>query len=432
MRAPLPQGGLTSAATLRFGIYLEFGPLEFCDFPRGSNAAWAGPYCVARTLSPAAVAAARVFLRSARQAQLRYADDSQPGITRLGKPGRFYYQDPRGRRIQDPNTLGRIRRLAIPPAWTDVWINPSERGHIQARGRDARGRKQYRYHPDWRATRDLAKFDQLLPFATALPKLRRAVRRDLRSRHLGLDKLAALVVRLLEISLIRVGNEEYARTNRSYGLTTLRDHHATIRGRKVKLNFPGKSGVRHRVEIKDRSLARVIQQAQDLPGQELFQWVDEDGGQHRLRSDDVNRYLRRHTGAAFTAKTFRTWAGTVWTAVALSHLPSPTSATDAKRQVAAAIRVVAERLRNTPAVCRSSYIHPAVLEAYAAGRRILSPRATPPDLNQPPRGLSSSEREVLRFLRSQRRGTRARARSGPKRPSRGNPRAGRRTARTPA
>lgn len=384
---------------------------------------------MSRTLSPVAVAAARVFLRSARQAQLRYTDDSQPGITRVGASGRFKYKDAKGRRIQDPNTLGRIRRLAIPPAWTDVWINPSERGHIQARGRDARGRKQYRYHADWRATRDLAKFDQLIPFATALPKLRRAVRLDLATRRLELDKLAALVVRLLEISLIRVGNEEYARNNRSYGLTTLRDRHATIRGRTVKLNFPGKSGVRHRVEIADRALARVIQQAQDLPGQELFQWVDENGRQHRLRSEDVNRYLRKNAGAAFTAKTFRTWAGTVWTAVALSHLPPPTSATDAKRQMTAAIRVVAERLRNTPAVCRSSYIHPAVLEAYAAGRRILSPRAVPPDLNQPPRGLSASERAVLRFLRSQRSAKPPRARSAPKRPSPGSPRASRRTAR---
>jgi len=387
---------------------------------------------VARTLSPAAAAAARVFLRSARQAQLRYTDDAQPGITRVGAPGRFSYRDAKGRRIQDPTTLGRIRRLAIPPAWTDVWINPSERGHIQARGRDARGRKQYRYHPDWRANRDLAKFDQLVPFALALPKLRQAVRRDLTARHLGLDKLTAVIVRLLESSLIRVGNEEYARTNRSYGLTTLRDHHATIRGRTVKLNFPGKSGVRHDVELKDVALARIIQRAQDLPGQELFQWVDEHGRRHRLRSDDVNRYLRRHMGEAFTAKTFRTWAGTVWTAVALSHLPPPESATAAKRQVAAAVKVVAERLRNTPAVCRSSYIHPAVLEAYAAGRDILPRKAAPPDLNHPPSGLSAAERAVLRFLRAQRRVPSARARSAPSRPIGENPRARRRTARKPA
>ena len=353
-----------------------------------------------RALSPTAVAAARVFLRAARSAGLRYTDDSVPGISRVGPPNKFSYVDPRGRRIKDPDTLARIRRLAIPPAWTDVWINPSARGHIQARGRDARGRKQYRYHDDWRATRDFAKFSQLVRFANALPALRRAVRRDLAHRGLSQEKVIAVVVRLLEVSLIRVGNEEYARTNRSYGLTTLRDHHATIRGRTVRLNFPGKSGVRHRVELKDRTLARIVQQAQDLPGQELFQYVGEDGRQHRLRSDEVNRYLRRHMGQAFTAKTFRTWSGTVWAAVALSHLPAPTSATNARKQVLAAVKVVAERLRNTPAVCRSSYIHPAVLEAYSQGREILPRRAVPPDLNHPSDSLSASERAVLKFLRS--------------------------------
>jgi DNA topoisomerase I len=352
-----------------------------------------------RTLSPAAVAAARVFLRAARKAGLRYTDDTGPGIRRVGAPGRFHYTDARGRRITDPDTLARVRRLAIPPAWTDVWINPSGRGHIQARGRDARGRKQYRYHDDWRATRDLAKFNQLVPFAQALPALRRAVRRDLTKRSLTQDKVVAVIVRLLEVSLIRVGNEEYARSNRSYGLTTLRDHHATIRGGTVRLKFPGKSGIRHEVELKDGMLARVIQRTQDLPGQELFQYVDDDGVRHRLRSDDVNRYLRRHMGATFTAKTFRTWSGTVWAAVALSHLPPPTSATNARRQVMAAVRVVAERLRNTPTVCRSSYIHPAVLESYAAGREILPRRATPPDLANPPVSLSAAEKAVLKFLR---------------------------------
>jgi DNA topoisomerase I len=351
-----------------------------------------------RTLSPAAVAAARVFLRSARKAGLRYTDDSGPGISRHGPPARFHYQDHRGRRIKDSNTLLRIRRLAIPPAWTDVWINPSERGHIQASGRDARGRKQYRYHEEWRATRDLAKFNQLVPFAQKLPALRGAVRRDLKQRNLSRDKVVAVIVRLLEISLIRIGNEEYARTNHSYGLTTLRDQHATIAGRKVRLSFKGKSGVQHRIELKDAALARVIQRVQDLPGQELFQYIDADGEQHRLRSDEVNEYLRRHMGAAFTAKTFRTWVGTVWAAVALSHLPKPTSKAATRRQIMAAVRVVAERLRNTPAVCRSSYIHPAVLEAYAAGREILPPKAIPPDPVNPPTTLSSAERAVLKFL----------------------------------
>lgn len=355
-----------------------------------------------RTLSPEAAEAAQVFLRSAKTAGLRYADDSQPGLSRKGAPGKFFYVDARGRRIQDPTTLTRIKRLAIPPAWTEVWINPSARGHIQARGRDAKGRKQYRYHDDWRDCRNAAKFDQLIAFARALPKLRRAVRQDLARRELGREKLVAVVVRLLEVSLIRIGNEEYARTNHSYGLTTLRDHHAAIRGRTVRLNFPGKSGVRHRVELKDAALARIIQRAQDLPGQELFQWVDADGRQHRLKSDDVNRYLRAHTGATFTAKTFRTWAATVWAAVALSHLPPPTSKAMAKRHAMAAIRVVAERLRNTPAVCRSSYIHPAVLEAYAAGQRILPAQSTPPDSVHPPDGLSAAEKVVLRFLETTR------------------------------
>jgi DNA topoisomerase I len=366
-----------------------------------------------------AIAAARVFLKAARRAGLRYTDDSRPGIRRVGAPGRFRYVDARGRGIQDPDTLARIRRLAIPPAWTDVWINPSPQGHIQARGRDARGRKQYRYHDEWRSTRDASKFNQLIPFAEALPALRRAVRRDLLHRRLGREKVIATIVRLLEVSLIRIGNEEYARTNRSYGLTTLRDHHATIRRNgEVRLNFPGKSGHRHHVELKDASLARIIQRAQDLPGQELFQYIDADGRQHRLRSDDVNRYLRQHMGATFTAKTFRTWSGTVWAAVALSHLPPPSSAADARRKIMAAVRVVSERLRNTPAVCRASYIHPAVIEAFTSGRQILPKSSVPPDVNHPPAGLSAAERAVLRFLRRRTSAARSVSPSSPQRPSR--------------
>jgi len=272
-----------------------------------------------------------------------------------------------GSRVDDEATLGRIRSLAIPPAWTDVWISPSPRGHLQATGRDAKGRKQFRYHPRWTALRDENKYSRLVGFCAVLPRLRRRVTRDLKRPGLDHDKVVATIVRLMETTLIRVGNEEYARKNRSYGLTTLRDRHVKVRGSTVRLKFTGKSGKEVDAEVTDRRIARVIRQLQELPGQDLFEWIDEKGDRHSITSQDVNDYLRETTGQDFTAKDFRTWAGTVLAAAALKELSGFESETEAKRRVVSAIDRVAGRLNNTRAVCRRSYVHPAVIESYMEG-----------------------------------------------------------------
>jgi len=306
-------------------------------------------------------------IEDAREAGLRYVSDESPGIRRRREGDTFAYLTPAGEAMSDPTTLDRIRALAIPPAWTDVWICPVANGHIQATGRDAKGRKQYRYHDRWRAVRDENKYGRMVEFARALPRIRRRVDRDLRRRGMPREKVLAAVVRLLETTLMRVGNEEYARENRSFGITTLRGRHARVRGAKVGFVFRGKAGKEHQVSIDDRRLARIVKQCQDMPGQELFQYVEADGTRKRIDSDDVNQYLRETTGEDFTAKDFRTWAGTVLAARALQELQQFDSEAQAKRNVLEAIESVARQLGNTRAISRKCYVHPAVVESYMDG-----------------------------------------------------------------
>lgn len=306
--------------------------------------------------------------QSAREAGLRYITDERPGIRRRRAGKGFCYVGTDGKVIRDDATLGRIRSLVIPPAWRDVWISPIANGHLQATGRDAKGRKQSRYHPNWRATRDSNKYEHLLEFADALPIIRERVEKDLALSGLPRQKILATVVKLLESTLIRVGNTEYARTNRSYGLTTLHNQHTRVEGSKVTFSFKGKSGVRHRVALTDRRVARIIQSCQHLPGQELFQYLDEEGQTHAVDSQDVNEYLREVSGRDISAKDFRTWAGTVMACVLLREAEAFESQAQAKRNVVAAIQEVAKRLGNTPSVCRKCYVHPEVLDIYMAGK----------------------------------------------------------------
>lgn len=300
-------------------------------------------------------------------AGLRYLMDHQPGILRKCLRGAFIYLAPDGSRITDEETLRRIKSLAIPPAWTDVWICPTPNGHLQATGRDARGRKQYRYHPRWREARDLVKYDRMILFGEVLPKLRKRVRKDLERPGLPREKVLGAIVRLLEETRARIGNKEYRRENRSFGLTTLRDRHATIRGTSLRLEFRGKSGKLFDVQFSDRRVARVVRACQDIPGQELFQYYDEYGSRHSIDSADVNSYIRELSGHDFTAKDFRTWAGTVFAAKFLRTCEQCSDERQARVEVAQAIREVAQQLGNTPAVCRKSYVHPAVLDAYLSG-----------------------------------------------------------------
>jgi DNA topoisomerase-1 len=370
------------------------------------------------TPRPSSTAADDPARIAAREAGLRYASDSRPGWTRHRAGRGFSYRDTDGRPIRDPETRARIRALAIPPAWTDVWICPSPNGHLQASGRDARGRKQYRYHPDWQAHRGLDKFDRMLAFAAALPRIRRRCDRDLARRGLPREKVLAAVVRLLELTLIRVGNEEYARLNRSFGLTTLRDRHASVRGDAVRFRFRGKSGQQHEVGLRDRRLATVVRRCQELPGQELFQYVDADGSVQDVTSDDVNAYLREASGGDFTAKDFRTWEGTVLAYRALRALQPGTSndGRDGKKVVVEAIRDTADRLGNTPAVARRSYVHPAILEAYLDGAIPAALVEAAEDQVTPPGGATKAEEAaVVRLLRQRRR----QARSSARRPARG-------------
>jgi DNA topoisomerase-1 len=306
-------------------------------------------------------------LESAQAAGLRYVSDASPGIRR-GRAGRgFSYVGPDGRAVRDRATLERIRGLAIPPAYTDVWICPSESGHLQATGRDARGRKQYRYHPRWREVRDETKFGRMLAFSEALPRLRARLETDLGRPGLPREKVLATVVRLLESTAIRVGNDEYARANQSFGLTTLRDHHVEVSGSTLRFRFRGKSRKTHSVALSDRRLARIVARCQALPGADLFQYVDDEGRRVSIGSGDVNDYLRDITGEDFTAKDFRTWSGTLQAVAALEAAgPAPTQR-EAKSTILQAIDTVAERLNNTRNVCRKYYIHPAVLERYEAG-----------------------------------------------------------------
>lgn len=300
----------------------------------------------------------------ARAAGLRYVTDAIPGIRRSGQAGRFEYFDSEGRLIQDEETLTRIKKLVLPPAWTDVWIAPYANAHLQATARDARGRKQYRYHAKWRALREETKFARMLEFGNALPKLRTRVEQHLGLPGLARDKVLATVVRLLEITLIRVGNEEYAKANHSYGLTTLRNRHVHINGSELAFEFRGKSGKHHRIGLRDRRVANIVRRCKELPGAELFQYLDEQGQGHSVNSQDVNEYLHRVGGSDFTAKDFRTWAGSVCALDALLECPPCSSQTELKTTLTSVIKNVAQRLGNTPTVCRKHYIHPAVLDAF--------------------------------------------------------------------
>jgi DNA topoisomerase I len=319
---------------------------------------------------------------SARHAGLRYVTDQTPGIRRTRSGGAFRYWNPSGKPLKDPTTLRRIKAIAIPPAWTKVWICPDPAGHIQATGRDARKRKQYRYHRGWRETRDENKYGQMIAFARALPKIRRRVRQDLRRRGLGREKVIAAIVRLLELSSARVGNSNYAKENGSFGLTTLRDRHFQLKDSLIHLRFRGKGGKEHRLTLDDPRLARIVKRCQDLPGQDLFQYVDDTGAIHTVTSSDVNAYLARITGDAVTAKVFRTWTGTVQAAVALRRLKRAKSRTEARRNIGLAIEQVAQHLGNTPTVCKNCYVHPVILDAYSAGTfaavfRVRNGSATP-------------------------------------------------------
>ncbi len=309
-------------------------------------------------------------IRAAREAGLVYVTDHYPGIRRRKNGNGFVYFDDKGKRIADDETLLRIRHLAIPPAYKDVWICGNARGHIQAVGRDDRGRKQYRYHEKWREVRDENKYGHMIDFAKALPKIRQTVARHLRLSGLPREKVLAAVVKFMETTLIRVGNDEYAKNNHSFGLTTLQDRHARISRGKVHFEFRGKSGVEHEFDVEDPRLARIAKQCQDLPGQELFQYLDENDKVCDIGSSDVNDYLRQITGEEFTAKDFRTWAGTVLAAAALKELEKFDSKAQAKKNVVRAIEIVAAKLGNTRAVCRKCYIHPEVLNAYMDGQLI--------------------------------------------------------------
>jgi DNA topoisomerase-1 len=308
--------------------------------------------------------------RAATRAGLKYVTDGFAGISRRRSGGGWTYFAPNGTRIRDADKRRRLNKLAIPPAWTDVWICPDPDGHIQATARDARGRKQYRYHASYREARDRSKFRHMLEFSEVLPLLRARMERDLKSEELTRDQVLATVIRLLDKTLIRVGNDEYARENASFGLTTLRRRHVKVKGTAVRFTFRGKSGVEHNVAIVDPRLAKIIQRCQELPGYELFQYVDEAGKRQAITSDDVNAHLREITGRDVTAKDFRTWGGTMHAAIALQSMGVASSRAEADRNVIKALDIVRERLGNTRAVCRKYYVHPALIEAYLMGRTV--------------------------------------------------------------
>jgi DNA topoisomerase I len=318
-----------------------------------------------RTPSATAVVAAAV--ESAKAAGLRYTTDCVEGIRRVRHGSTFRYFTSKGRRVTNREDLARIKALVIPPAWEDVWICSDARGHLQATGRDARGRKQYRYHPKWRAVRDETKYYRMIGFAQALPKIRRRTKADLRRPGLPREKVLALIVQLLEKTLIRVGNDEYAKQNRSFGLTTLRDGHVNVRRGGVTFTFRGKSGVEHEIQLDDPRLAGIVKACRDIPGYDLFQYYDDQGVRRVVGSGDVNAYLKEITGQDYTSKDFRTWAGTVLAAQLLRGFEPCRSQTEAKRNIVRAVEDVSKRLGNTKAVCRKSYIHPDVLDAYFDG-----------------------------------------------------------------
>ena len=328
----------------------------------------------------------------ARAAGLRYVSDAVPGILRRRRGRAFHYRHADGAPVRDPRTLGRIRALAIPPAWREVWICSADDGHLQATGRDARQRKQYRYHRRWREVRDETKYGRLIPFSAALPRIRRRVARDLARPGLPREKVLATVVRLLETTRARIGNEEYARENESFGLTTLRERQVRVRGSRLKFRFRGKSGVEHAIELDDHRLAAIVRRMQDLPGEELFRYVDDDGETRRIESDDVNAYLREISGEDFTSKDFRTWAGTVLAARALHALGPCASQSEGKRNIVQAIVAVAGALGNTRAVCRKCYIHPEIIQSYLEGQL--------GDFMQREEGSRAAEKAVAALLKA--------------------------------
>jgi DNA topoisomerase-1 len=330
-------------------------------------------------------------LTDALPSDLHYVDDTQPGITRKKLRGKFAYFEPSGQRITDPDEIKRINALAVPPAYVDVWICANPRGHLQATGRDARGRKQYRYHARWREVRDADKYSRLREFGLALPKLRKQLETLLAAPGFSRDKVMATVITLLDATLIRVGNTQYARDNRSYGLTTLRSRHVEVNGSAILFQFRGKSGIEHQITVKDRRLARIIKRCLELPGQNLFQYLDEHGERHTVSSSDVNSYLQTLTGADFTAKDYRTWAGSALALAVLRELQWE-SETEAKRHVVDMVKGVAKQLGNTPAVCRKCYIHPAVVEKFMLGALAELPR---PRVRK---GLRSEEVALAMFL----------------------------------
>lgn len=338
-------------------------------------------------------------VESAKAAGLRYVSDASPGIQRKRAGKGFSYIDLDGRPIRDHQKLQRLKSLGIPPAYTDVWVCPNPNGHLQATGRDAKGRKQYRYHPRWREARDETKYTRMLAFGEALPLIRERIQRDLALPGLSREKVLATVVRLLETTLIRVGNEEYAKENRSFGLTTMRDRHVDISGSTVQFQFRGKRGKQHTIDIQDRRLAKIVKRCQDIPGYELFQYLDETGQRQTIDSGDVNEYLRDIAGQDFTAKDFRTWAGTVFATLALQEFEAFDSKTQAKKNVVRAIETVAERLGNTPSICRKCYVHPEVIEAYLDGSLIHTlKQRTEQELEESLYELRPEEAAVMAFL----------------------------------
>jgi DNA topoisomerase I len=356
-------------------------------------------------------------VESAKAVGLRYVNDEQPGVLRIKAGAGFRYADANGKTIHDDATLKRIRSLAIPPAWEDVWICPRDDGHLQATGRDAKGRKQFRYHPLWREVRDATKYDRMIEFGEALPRIRKRVARDMAKAGLSREKVLATIVRLIDLTFIRVGNDEYAKNNRSYGLTTMKDQHAKIRGERVEFSFRGKSGKYHAIAVEDARLARIVKNCQDIPGQELFQWVNGDGKRHDVTSGDVNDYLREISGTDFTAKDFRTWAGTVLAAQALKATREFHTQKQAKKNIKEAIDAVAEKLGNTPSVCRKCYVHPFVLSGYMEKKLPCNGALAAPLENgaikaskRPATSLGCDEDAVLDFLRCCRREEQRKAR----------------------
>ena len=348
----------------------------------------------AKTSAPATDSVA-----SAKSAGLRYVSLTGPGIRRKSTGQSMVYFGTNGETIKDADILARIKSLAIPPAWRDVWICPIAHGHLQATGIDAKGRKQYRYHPRWRAVRDETKYDRMRLFGRALPGIRARVERDLVRSGLPREKILATIVRLLETTLIRVGNEEYARQNASFGLTTMQDRHVDISGATLTFEFRGKSGISHSIDLTDRRLAKIVKRSQDLPGYELFQYLDEQGTRRSVDSADVNAYLKEISGEEFTAKDFRTWAGTVLAARALQEFQTFDSQAQAKRNVVQAIEAVAKRLGNTKAVCRKCYVHPRVIDLYMDGSLLQTlKRRVKKELSQSLHGLPPEEAAVLALL----------------------------------